>query len=205
MFVSGEMTRATVMVARTVARVWTEGRDGRPDPRDGLMRDLDLPRGEEREPVVDRDLTRSSARICRRRTSGCWTCAPGICCSVRRAAVRRHRRLRVPVVSGVPCAEVIVHGRAVLNTGARLLYVLPGLVQGPPLGRERRISTRRWAASRPTSTRWTSSSRACASPAGSASSPRRCTRCSGWPTRGGSWGPNCSRSSRSCSTWRTAG
>ena len=37
------------------ARVY-EGRDrDEVDPRDGLMRDLDLPRGEERELVVDRD------------------------------------------------------------------------------------------------------------------------------------------------------
>jgi hypothetical protein len=32
-----------------------EKRDRDDDPREGLMRDLDLPRGEERELVVDRD------------------------------------------------------------------------------------------------------------------------------------------------------
>jgi hypothetical protein len=36
------------------ARVYDE-RDRDDDPREGLMRDLDLPRGEERELVVDRD------------------------------------------------------------------------------------------------------------------------------------------------------
>ncbi len=36
------------------ARVYDE-RDRADDPREGLMRDLDLPRGEERELVVDRD------------------------------------------------------------------------------------------------------------------------------------------------------
>lgn len=37
------------------ARVYEDRERGDLDPRDGLMRDLDLPRGEERELVVDRD------------------------------------------------------------------------------------------------------------------------------------------------------
>ena len=37
-------------------RVYDE-RDRDDDPRDGLMRDLDLPRGVEREPVVCRDVS----------------------------------------------------------------------------------------------------------------------------------------------------
>jgi hypothetical protein len=37
------------------ARIYGERERGDDDPRDGLMRDLDLPRGEERELVVDRD------------------------------------------------------------------------------------------------------------------------------------------------------
>ena len=47
--------------------------------------------------------------------------------------------LRVPLVSGVPCADVVVHGRqgrAVLDTGARISYMLPGLFQHPRVGRE---------------------------------------------------------------------
>ena len=36
-------------------RVYDEREQGDHDPREGLMRDLDLPRGEERDLVVDRD------------------------------------------------------------------------------------------------------------------------------------------------------
>lgn len=46
------------------------------DPRDGLMRDLDLPRGQARELVVDRDYIRASMARVRpfyraRRACGC--------------------------------------------------------------------------------------------------------------------------------------
>ena len=49
------MTRATVTGGRTTARRWYDKRDRDDDPPEGLMRDLDLPRGEERELVVHRD------------------------------------------------------------------------------------------------------------------------------------------------------
>jgi hypothetical protein len=48
--------------------------------------------------------------------------------------------LRVPLASGVPCADVIVHGRsgrAVIDTGARISYMTPGVIQGTPVGREK--------------------------------------------------------------------
>jgi hypothetical protein len=49
------MTRATVTSGTTAAHGVYDERDREDDPREGLMRDLDLPRGEERELVVHRD------------------------------------------------------------------------------------------------------------------------------------------------------
>lgn len=61
-------------------RVYYE-RDRDDDPREGLMRDLDLPRSEERELVVDRDRVYEPNASCRaRQTCGCrlrWTTSSG--------------------------------------------------------------------------------------------------------------------------------
>ncbi len=83
------------------ARVYDE-RDRADDPRDGLMRDLDLPRGEERELVVDRDHVHElhgedkgfTRRPCRkssgiRKSASRWTRIPRCC---RRSAVPQRNR-----------------------------------------------------------------------------------------------------------------